>query len=262
MRESGLDTAIQAAGGVSALARRIGVSQPAIPGWKRIPPDRVLAVEAATGIPRTLLRPDLYREAAPQPRPDLDEVSAARADIYALLAALLWRAPDAALLGQLAATPDPAGAGDLAAARAALARAAAATTAEAAAREHFDLLIGVGGGELFPYASYYLTGFLHERPLAELRADLHRLGLVRAEGLAEPEDHIAFVCEVMATLIHGGAGTPEIDDAVFFARHLRPWARAAFRDMERCEAATFYRAVGTLGRVVMEIETAAFELPQ
>jgi len=77
------------AGGVSSLARGLGVSQPAISGWKRVPPDRVLAVEALTGIPRTELRPDLYAEAELSAPDTLDEVAAARADTYALLAHLL-----------------------------------------------------------------------------------------------------------------------------------------------------------------------------
>ena len=130
------------------------------------------------------------------------------------------------------------------------------TSPEAAENEHFELFTGVGGGDLFPYASYYLTGFMHERPLAEVRADLHRLGLVRADGVSEPEDHIAFLCEMMAVLIRGG-------DAAggFFARHLGPWAIGFFRDLEKADAARFYRSVGTLGRLLMEVEAAAFALP-
>jgi TorA maturation chaperone TorD len=259
MRENGLERAIAAAGGVSALSRSLGVSQPAVSGWKRIPPDRVLAVEAATGIARTTLRPDLYAEAE-LPVPDtLDEISAARADTYALLAHLLWRAPDAALLRRLAvATP---GDGLLAQARRDIGDAAATCDATAVEREHFNLFTGLGGGELMPYASYYLTGFVHERPLAEVRADLHRLGLVRTEGLSEPEDHIAFLCEVMAGLIRRNCGTPDLTDEVFFARHILPWAGRCFADIEVAEAAGFYRPVGRLGRLLIDIETQAFALP-
>lgn len=259
MRENGLEQAIAAAGGVSALARRIGVSQPAVSGWKRVPPDRVLAVEAATGIPRTAIRPDLYAAKPLTPSAALDDVSAARVELYTLLATLLWQAPDADLLKALA-NPGQGG-GELGAARAALAAAASATTAEAVEREHFDLLQGVAGGELFPYASYYLTGFLHERPLAEVRDDLRRLGLVRDAELAEPEDHIAFLCEVMVGLINGACAAEGLDDAAFFRRHLAPWARGFFTDLERHDIARFYRAVGTLGRIAMEIEAAALELP-
>ena len=70
-------------------------------------------------------------------------------------------------------------------------------------REYFDLFIGMGRGEILPYASYYLTGFLHERPLARLRGDLIAFGIERAENNPEPEDNAATLCEIMA----GFAGT-------------------------------------------------------
>ena len=259
MRDRGLERALSAIGGVSSLARALGVSQPAISGWKRIPPERVLAVEAASGVPRTELRPDLYAEAELLTPDTLDEVSAARADTYALLAHLLWNPPDAAFLARLASPT--AGDGPLAEARRAIAEAAAATDAVRVEREHFTLFTGLSGGELLPYASYYLTGFIHERPLAEVRADLASLGLVRTEGLFEPEDHIAFLFEVMAALIR----TPELgallDDAVFFRRHIQGWATRLFTDIEKAEAAVFYRPVGRLGRLLIDIETQAAALP-
>ena len=104
MRDTGLDEAIRAAGGVGALARRIGISQPSVSNWSRIPAERVLAVEAATGVDRTVLRPDLYSERHPRTDnlDELDEVEVARAQEYTLLAALLARAPDQALLDRLA----------------------------------------------------------------------------------------------------------------------------------------------------------------
>jgi TorA maturation chaperone TorD len=258
MREQGLERALAVAGGVSSLARGLGVSQPAISGWKRVPPDRVLAVEALTGIPRTELRPDLYAEAELSAPDTLDEVAAARADTYALLAHLLWHAPDAMMLRRLAAPVQ--GSDPLADIRRDIARAAADTNAAEVEREHFNLFTGVGGGELLPYASYYLTGFTHERPLAEVRADLHALGLVRTEGLAEPEDHIGFLFEVMAALIRGAA-TDEIDDAGFFRRHIQGWAERMFADLERAETARFYRPVARLGRLLIDIETQAAALP-
>ena len=146
-------------------------------------------------------------------------------------------------------------------AHAALAQAASETTVERVEREYFDLFIGLGRGELLPYGSYYLTGFLHERPLARLRADLAPLGIERAEGNAEPEDHAAILCEIMAGLVErplAGAGRhrPQI-----FEKHLAPWIGRFFADLERAEAADFYRHVGTLGRVFMDIETEAFALP-
>src|SRR5262245_32441132 len=99
MRDPGLSEALRAVGGVSELARKIGISQPSISNWTRVPADRVRAVEAETGISRAILRPDLYRSEANAEV--ADEVDAARAREYALLAALLVRAPDAALLERL-----------------------------------------------------------------------------------------------------------------------------------------------------------------
>ncbi len=188
-----------------------------------------------------------------------DAVDAERARLFALLGRLMSAAPDAALLARLRLLQPVLG--ELGAAYAALGAAAAATNPAAAEREYFDLFIGVGRGEILPYASYYLTGFLHERPLAELRGDLARLGIERAEGVAEPEDHIAFVCETYAGLIAGAFGGSMTEAADFFARHIRPWAARLFADLEKAEAAGFYRAVGRLGRIAVEIEAAAADLP-
>jgi TorA maturation chaperone TorD len=188
-----------------------------------------------------------------------DLVEVERAQLFALIGRLLAGVPEAELLQRLVgltgdATP-------LGQAIRGLAEAAAQAEPAALEREFFNLFIGVGRGELLPYASYYLTGFLHERPLAELRGDLARLGVARAAGVAEPEDHIAFLCETLAGLIEGRLGDPA-EAAGFFQRHMRPWAGRFFADLEGAGAAQFYRAVGTLGRVAVEIEQAAAELPQ
>jgi TorA maturation chaperone TorD len=187
-----------------------------------------------------------------------DAVDAERARLFALLGRLLGAAPDAALLAQLRLLRGDGT--ELGGAYAALSE-VARTEAAAVEREYFDLFIGVGRGELLPYASYYLTGFLHERPLAELRGDLGRLGVERAPGISEPEDHIAFICETYAGLIAGAFAAEPAEAAPFFARHMRPWAARLFADLEKAQAARFYRAVGRLGRVAVEIETAAAELP-
>lgn len=256
MREAGLNEAVQAAGGVSELARLIGISQPSVSNWTRVPAERVLVVEAATGVDRKILRPDLYSDIQPS---GIDEVAAARAQEYALLAALLVRAPDEKFLKQLStlrgdATP-------LGVAHAALSQAAAEATVEKVEREYFDLFIGLGRGELLPYGSYYLTGFLHERPLARLRADLTLLGIERVENNAEPEDHAATLCEIMSGLVSGQLPAPAGSDQRIFEKHLAPWIGRFFADLERAEAANLYRRVGTLGRVFIEIETEAFALP-
>jgi TorA maturation chaperone TorD len=188
-----------------------------------------------------------------------DPVDAERARLFALLGRVMGNAPDAPLLARLKLLRPVEG--EFGEAYAALAAAAGATTPEAAEREYFNLFIGVGRGEVLPYASYYLTGFLHERPLADLRGDLARLGIERAEGVSEPEDHIAFVCETYAGLIAGAFAPGPEEAAPFFARHIRPWAARMFADLEKAEAAGFYRAVGRLGRLAVEIESAAADLP-
>lgn len=256
MRDPGLHKAIEVAGGVSELARKLGISQPSVSNWTRIPPERVLSVESLTGISRVELRPDLYGEQSMAG--DVDEIDAARAQEYALLSALLARAPDLALLKRLSrlqgdATP-------LGLAHIALAQAAGETTVEKVEREYFDLFIGIGRGELMPYGSYYLTGFLNERPLARLREDLIRLGIERSEGNVEPEDHAATLCEIMAGLAGARFGAPAGSDQQIFEKHFAPWMGRFFADLEHAEAARFYRTVGTIGRLFMDIETEAFAL--
>lgn len=256
MRDQGLQEAIRAAGGVSELARRIGISQPSVSNWDRIPAERVLSVESATGVSRAILRPDLFGAYAAG---NVDDVDAARAQEYALLATLLARAPDAALLKRLSdlrgdATP-------LGVAHVVLAQAAAETTVEAAEREYFDLFIGLGRGELVPYGSYYLTGFLHEKPLMRLRGELATLGIERTEGEIEPEDHAAILCEIMSGLASGRLPAPTGADETIFKNHLTPWIGRFFNDLELADAAKFYRAVGSLGRVFIDIEKEAFSLP-
>lgn len=257
MRDQGLEEAIRAAGGVSELARRLGISQPSVSNWDRVPAERVLSVEAATGVTRGVLRPDLFAGHATNA---VDDVDVARAQEYALLATLLMGSPDAQLLGRLArlkGDPTPLGV-----AHAALGDAAAKADAERVAREYFDLFIGLGRGELLPYASYYLTGFLYERPLARLRGDLKRLGLEQAEGQSEPEDHAGILCEIMARIVSGEIETQPDADRQIFQKHMAPWIGRFFTDLERADAAHFYASVGTLGRTLMEIESEAFALPQ
>ena len=254
MSDPGLDEAIRAAGGITELARTIGISQPSVSNWSRVPAGRVLSVEAATGVARAILRPDLYEE-----RPGLpDEVDTARAREYALLAVLLARAPDAGFLTRIAklrgdATP-------LGVAHSALTEAAKGASAEKIAREFFDLFIGVGRGELLAYGSYYLTGFLNERPLARLRGDLHALGIERVEGQSESEDHAAILCEIMAGLIDGQFPATVEGQRQIFEKHLAPWIGRFFADMMVADAADFYRHVGAIGHLFIEIETQAFAL--
>jgi TorA maturation chaperone TorD len=127
-------------------------------------------------------------------------------------------------------------------------------------QEFFDLFIGVGRGEVLPYGSYYLTGFLHERPLARLREDLARFGIARADGVVEPEDHAGILCEVMSGLASAQLNAPAGADRTIFEKHMAPWIGRFFADLESAQAADFYRRVATVGRLFMDIETEAFAL--
>jgi len=160
----------------------------------------VLAVEAFTRIQRSILRPDLYgsSEAQVASNPEIDEIDQLRAAEYGLLSLLLGKAPDTDTLARVAALKGDAS--DLGIAHIELAAAAATADDRAVSKEFFDLFIGLGRGDVLPYASYYLTGFLHERPLARVREDLEALGIERAGTSREPEDHIAILLEVMAGL--------------------------------------------------------------
>jgi TorA maturation chaperone TorD len=257
MREPGLMEAIRAAGGVGQLARQIGISQPSVSNWTKVPAERVISVEAATGVDRAVLRPDLYD--GKQTPEGVDEVDLARAQEYALLAALLTRAPDAGFLAKISELRSDAS--PLGLAHAALAEAAEGNTAEKVEREYFDLFIGLGRGELMPYGSYYLTGFLLERPLARLRDDLAKIGIARAEGVVEPEDHAGILCEIMSGLASRRLPAPAESDRMIFDKHMVPWIGRFFSDLENASAADFYKRVGALGRVYVNIEAEAFDLP-
>jgi TorA maturation chaperone TorD len=191
------------------------------------------------------------------PTPDVDEIDRARAQEYALLATLLSRSPDSALLSRVA---DLRGDASLIGnAHAALAEAATRVSEQNAAREFFVLFAGLGETSLLPYSSHYLAETLCGRPLERVRESLQDLGIKRALGRSEPEDHAASLCEVMAGLADGSiaasAGTTE---RKFFQEHLSPWMARFFADLERSEAADFYAAVGLLGRVFVNLEAEAF----
>lgn len=258
MRDTGLNEAIRAAGGVGALARKIGISQPSVSNWLRVPAERVVAVETATGIDRSVLRPDLYGQRDVSAG-EIDDVDVARAQEYTLLAALLARTPDQALLDRIGTLRGDAS--PLGVAHAALSDAASRTNAARVEREYFDLFIGLGRGELLPYGSYYQSGFLHERPLARLREQLRLLGIERADNEPEPEDHAAILCEIMAGLVNRRLPAEAGADRDLFDKHLSPWIGRFFSDLEQAEAADFYRHVGTLGRLFVNIEAEAFALP-
>lgn len=191
---------------------------------------------------------------------EITEEESLRAQCYRLLAGLLMAPPSLEALERLSGLEGDESA--LGEALTALGRAAGATGAAAADDEYHDLFIGVGRGELVPYGSYYLTGFLYEKPLARLRQEMATLGIGRADEVKEPEDHIAALCETMAGLIDGAFGAPADLETQrkFFDAHIGPWAGKFFSDLEAAKTASFYMPVGAAGRLFMEIESTAFEM--
>jgi TorA maturation chaperone TorD len=182
-----------------------------------------------------------------------------RAQVWHLLGRLLRSPPDAGTLQAIAdvgGDDSPLGRGF-----ADLAAAGRAADPAQAAEEYAALFIGLTHGELIPYGSYYLTGFLHEKPLARLRGDMARLGIALVAGVSEPEDHIAALCEMMAGLIEGDFGpVPLAEQEGFFANHVATWADRFFADLETAPSAVFYRRVGTVGRLFVDIERQAFAM--
>lgn len=191
---------------------------------------------------------------------ELTEEDVLRADLYDYLAALLAAPPRAELIEKTRALS-----GDdtpLGKAIGTLSKVAAQASEASVEREFNRLFIGVGRGELLPYASYYMTGFLHEKPLAVLRRDMARLGIERAPSVYEPEDNIASLCEMMAGLILGrfAERASLAAQREFFNRHLAPWAGHFFTDLEGAQNSLFYAPVGAIGSAFMEIEKVAFRM--
>lgn len=188
----------------------------------------------------------------------------ARAELYGLLARLWLAPPDEALLGQfaVAVTEAPEAGGHLEAPWQALVAALRATTAADAAAEHEALFHGVGKPEVFLYGSFYLAGFLNERPLALLRADLRQLGLTRDPARGETEDHVAYLFEVMRYLIAGDdGGVCNLEQQRrFFRAHVQSWAGALCDAVEAHPRAATWRAVAALTRAFLQIETQGFDM--
>ncbi|MGC8119972.1 TorD/DmsD family molecular chaperone [Marinobacter sp. VGCF2001] len=193
------------------------------------------------------------------PRSVTDE-DRARAQIYQLLGTLLGNPPSGGLLEGLASLQ-----GDdtpLGSASRNLAALAERTSPADAEREYNNLFVGLGRGELLPYASYYLTGFLNEKPLAELRTDLMARGIKARNDVKEPEDHIGTLCEIMAGIITGEfpCDSDLVSQKAFFDAHLAKWAGLFFTDLEEAQGAIFYAPVGSLGRAFMAVEADAFAI--
>ncbi len=188
------------------------------------------------------------------------EEQARRAALYQLLAGLLRDAPGEAVLDYTRGLEADAGGrqSELPLALSTLALAARHSAVDSVRDEYHMLFIGLGRGELVPYGSWYQTGFLMEKPLGLLRADLRRLGFERDDDVREPEDHIAALCEVMSLMILDGI--PIENQQQFFDHHLGNWAGDFFRDLAGAESAVFYRSVARLGEAFLSLETRYLSL--
>jgi len=196
--------------------------------------------------------------------PDDDREELARAEIYGLLAHLYVAAPAPEIHERLrlAPTEAPAPGGFLESSWTDLVAAARRVTREAAAEEYDALFQGIGKPDIFLYGSYHLAGAMNDRPLVELRKDLAALGLERAEGVTETEDHVASLCEVMRFLIAGDA--PEIcnleQQRRFFRIHLQPWLESLCAEIEAHPRADFYRAAAAFTAAFAQVEAQGFDL--
>lgn len=183
---------------------------------------------------------------------------AVHADIYLLLAALLRNVPSEEMLAFIAQIElqQPAdlltGQEEAPMTRAWLElKVAAAQASLSELEDEFqELFIGLGLGEVVPFASWHLTGALMEWPLAIVRQDMGELGLAREEGVIEPEDHIAALFEIMSYLI--SEARPQQN--LFFNRHIAGWYEKLIRQINQAPHSRFYLAVAQLMEQFLLVE--------
>jgi len=190
-----------------------------------------------------------------------DQAQQMRAGVYQLLSRLLAREPDEATIQSLRDIDDvDTSEGQIAMGWQLLKQAAQKTNLQSIHEEYFSLLIGVGRGELVPFGSWYMTGFLMEKPVAALRADLARLGIERQDGIAESEDHIAALCDAMSLIIQNSEEIDLQSQRSFFNDHIAPWVHPFFSDMQNAKTAHFYRSVGFFGESFFDFEQQLLQM--
>jgi len=190
---------------------------------------------------------------------ELDNEQLFRAGSYGLLATLLRATPTQTVLEQveeLAAINQRED--ELSLAMTMLGLAARSAAPDSINDEYHALFIGLGRGELVPFASWYLTGFLMEKPLAILRDDLSALGFERQDDIHEPEDHVAALCEVMAMMI--AENQDFSTQFTFHKNHIDTWFGQFFEDLSSAKNAVFYRAAGRFGQAFFDLERRYFSM--
>ena len=193
-----------------------------------------------------------------------DSEELARAEVYGLLAQLFYAAPNKNLYEQLQVAPTvaPSPGAFLESSWSEFVAATRRLSSEQVADEYDALFMGIGKPEIFLYGSHHLAGALNEKPLVALRDSLRQLGLERAETMAETEDHIACLCEVMRYLIAGddvGVSNLAVQQR-FFNGHMRAWASGLFEQIAAHPGADFYRALSLFARDFFAVESQAFDL--
>jgi len=216
-----------------------------------------MSAQAMERAPAQAVRFDSPRRIEPE-----DQV---RADFYALLANLFYRAPDDRLLQAMLISAEPVGdsANDLSLGWAALAAASGVVTSDAVVEEYQSLFIGTGRPPVMLFGSFHIAGFMNEKPLAELRGDLARLGYARDASVTEPEDHLAALCDVMRSMILGDVAHAPADietQREFFGKHMQSWVLQCCAAITENEKANYYRRVADFARAFFEIEIQAFEM--
>jgi TorA maturation chaperone TorD len=189
-----------------------------------------------------------------------------RASAYSLIAALLRASPDQSLLNTLTelapekgfSNKDDSEDDNLMLAMSTISLSAKMSSPESIEDEYHNLFIGLGKGEVVPYGSWYLTGFLMEKPLSDLRDDLAALGYEKNDDVSEPEDHAAALCEVFSLLI--GEGCSLDQQRLFFKAHMEPWMAKFFNDLAEAKSAIFYKGVGRFGAAFITLETEYFSM--
>jgi TorA maturation chaperone TorD len=206
-------------------------------------------------------------------RPTLSPEDVARADFYALLGRLFASAPDRALLASIARAPalgvatladsDASAGPGLSDTWDALRAASSVMEPEAAEQEYVDLFVGVGKSEVNLHASHWMAGFMNEKPLVEVRADLAALGLSRRPDSVWVEDHLSSLCEAMRALItgvDGGSPATLARQRAFFERHLMTWVNACCGAITQAPIANYYRRVAEFTQSFMAIERDSFAM--
>ncbi len=189
----------------------------------------------------------------------------ARADCYAVLARLFADAPDRVFLdalGSAARHPDGEGM-PLAVAWNRLLDASRAMDSDAARQEYDDLFVGVGKCEVNLHGSHWRTGFMMEKPLAELRTELAVLGLSRKGAATMVEDHLSALCESMRLLIAGDVerrSAPVDVQRNFFQKQLYPWVFDCCAAIEQSSIANYYRRVAEFGSLFMAVERDSLDM--